>query len=371
MLAIPPAQAAFSLQDLSMLLPLPLVREKDELLAPYELTSDGRLLSEKTFQRMIDLVPEHNNEYIWKNQLRVVAIRLDPCFVESKGPLPCRRQVRLVWQPVLAMNGEVTTRDAAIHSFYEFTENEFLRLKQQWELLATVETGQPLQVHSVLKAQGYRGPFWKQLRKVILENCTQKNLIRMTTMNVMADEQLWIFSGFDIVNGEPVAMQIPRVGGPTQAITQTAFQFKSYAGGMTPSPEEDPEFSLLVEDSHWFKKKMTEKQVFETMGKVYDFENPEKHNTATLDCASCHLANMARQWGEHHYPQLDWQNAFKSREFQSPYNLKNTTRSEIRPNQFRVFGYFGSEPVISQRVINETGAAAAHMESLKLYLSVR
>lgn len=177
--------------------------------------------------------------------------------------------------------------------------------------------------------------------------------------NVMAEEQLWIFSGFDIVDGKSKAMNVPRVGGPTHAVTQTSFQFQSYTGGITPEPDVDRDFATLVSDSYSFKKKYSEAQVRDLVKTVLGYENPDRHNPGTLDCASCHMANMAYQWAKKHYPQFLWESEFREAVFTSVWNLNNSSRTDVvRPNQLRAFGYFGKDPAISQRVINETAAVA-------------
>lgn len=350
---------ALGLNDLSILVPLPRPSEFSLMLSPYEIGSRGTLLSKPVFKRFIDLVPEHHNEEIWQTQLKVVAIRLDPCFLEGVGPLACSRQVRLVWQPVIREENDLTTRDSSIHSFYEFNEEQFSQIVAEWQRWAKTDKSSPLVVHPILQKEGLKGSQWKTLRSMILKYCGSENLIRMTSMNVMASEQLWIFSGFDVKkDGTSKEMKIPRTNTITQAITQTSFAFKSFTGGMTPNPVGDDDFNQLVEDSYWFKKKSTETQVRMAIRSALSFENPKLHNTGTLDCASCHLANMAHQWAEVNFPLYKWETEFSDVKYQSPFNLKNPTKNEVRPNQFRVFGYFGKEPAISQRVINETAAVA-------------
>lgn len=183
----------------------------------------------------------------------------------------------------------------------------------------------------------------------------------MTAMNVMAGEQLWIFAGFDIENGQAKPMTIPRIKGRTQGVIQSSSQFQSFTGGMMPPPEEDAEFGKFVSDSSTTKKKFTEAQIKTLMGKVQEYENPEKHNPGTLDCASCHLANMGHQWGQLNFKQWNWENEFKNIAYQSSWNLENTSKGPLRTNQLRAFGYFMAWPAISQRVINETAAVAAYL----------
>lgn len=350
---------AIGLNDLSILVPLPRPAEFSSMISPFEVGSQGMVLSKPVFQRFIDLVPEHHNQEIWLNQLKVVAIRLDPCFIEGVGPIACSRQIRLVWQPVITEENALTTRDSSIHSFYEFSEEEFAQIMNEWKSWSKTDLSTALNIHPILQKEGLKGNSWKALRSIILKYCGANKLIRMTSMNVMANEQLWIFTGFDVKkDGSSKEMIIPRVRTITQAITQSSFAFKSFTGGMTPAPIDDEEFSTLVEDSYWFKKNFREHQVRKAFRAAIAFENPKLFNTGTLDCASCHLANMAHQWAEVNFPQYKWETEFSDVKYQSAFNISNVTKTEVRPNQFRIFGYFGKEPAISQRVINETAAVA-------------
>ncbi|WP_413568271.1 hypothetical protein ACLWBD_11560 [Bdellovibrio sp. HCB117] len=357
---------AMSLNDLTILLPLPQESEMSLVLKPEDKGAQGALLSKKTYQEIVQLVPEVPNHIIWKQALQVVGVRIDPCFTEGEGPLPCRRQIRLVWQPVFHEEGVVDTRDAAIHSFYEFDDESFKKVWQAWQKLSSGSSQDALQIHPRLKKEGLHGAYWIYLRSLILNFCGENNLIRMTAMNVMAGEQLWIFSGFDVINGQAKHMAIPRIRGQTQGVIQSSSQFQSFSGGMMPAPEEhDPEFSKLTADSWTAKKKFTEAQIREVLGRALEYENPERHNPGTIDCASCHLANMVHQWGEVNFAQFNWNSDFKESKFQSAWNLTNPTKTTIKTNQLRAFGYFTNVPAISQRVINETAQTAIYFKLQK------
>ncbi len=357
------AQAhAMSLNDLTILLPLPHANELSLLLSPQDQGVQGLLLSQKTYMQMVQLVPEVPNSVIYRDSLRVIGIRIDPCFTEGVGPQNCRRQIRLVWQPVVSSGQNFTTRDAAVHSFYEFDDVTFAKVWSDWQKLSSGNPTDALQIHPKLQQEGLQGAYWKYLRFLILNYCGEKNIVRMTSMNVMSGEQLWIFSGFDIVNGEPKAMTIPRSKGRTQGVISGSSQFQSFTGGMFPPPPEDPEFSDFIKDSSTTKKRMSEEQIKALMGRVQEYENPDRHNPGTLDCASCHLANTAHQWGHLNFKQWDWANEFKNIAFQSVWNLNKVNEGPLQTNRLRALGYFVNQPAISQRVINETASTAMYFK---------
>lgn len=353
-----PQSWAMSLNDVTILIPLPSISEVPLMLGPAETGTQGPLLSKKIFLSLIQLVPEVSNDVIWKDSLKVVGVRLDPCFVEGTGPIACRRQIRLVWQPVHFMEYSVQTRDAAVHSFYDFDESTFTQLLTDWRKLSSGSESDALQVHPRIKQEGLSGPYWTYLKQLLLRYCGERNLTRMTAMNVMGGEQLWIFTGVDIEAGRTKPLQIPRIGRPSQGVIQSSSESQSFTGGMKPEPLDDQDFSQLVSDSHTTKATFSEQELKALMGKVQDYENPEKNNPGTLDCASCHLANTAHQWGKLNFKNWDWKNDFKDHAYQSSWNLTKAGEGPLRTNQLRAFGYFIAFPAISQRVVNETAAVA-------------
>ena len=346
---------AFGLNDLSILIPLPKNNEISLMLSPSDSGNNGALLSKSVYNRFFSLVVDRSKEEIWTNQLKVVAIRIDPCFIEGTGPLACRRQIRLVWQPIFLDKNDYSTRDASLHSFYEFSDQEYKAFLTEWKTWAKTDVNLPLVIHPLLQKESLSGPHWNKLRSLILNFCGVNNLIRMTSMNVMGSAQLWLFSGFDIdSNGVSKEMVIARINETVQSITQSSFDINHFWGALNPAPMEDAQFNLLIEDSMFFKKQNSPLEVKKAIRSLLTFENPKKTNTGNLDCASCHLANMAHQWTKKNYPDLNWDIEFRENFYTSDFNLQNTTHGKVNPNQFRILGYFGKEPVISQRVINET-----------------
>lgn len=355
---------ALSLNDISILLPLPEPSEYGQLISPAEGTAQtGILIPTSVFKVLPQLVPEYPNSVTYRDQAKVVGIRIDPCFTEGEGPQNCRRQIRLVWQPVFVAQDTVSTRDAGVHSFYEFDEQTFNQLLKDWQQLSSGKPTDALQIHPQLSKEGYSGPYWKYLRELVLKYCGEKNLVRVTAMNVMNGELMWIFQGFDVIGGQTKNIKVARIGGMSQGVIVTSAQFSSFTGGMMPPPQQDPAFAELIKDSATVKKKFTEEQIKKIIVSAYEYENPTKHNPGTVDCASCHLANSARQWGQIHFNSWDWQKDFANVAYQSTWNLENTTPGPLRTNRLRAFGYFINQPAISQRVVNETAATMMSLQT--------
>lgn len=99
MLVLTPVQAntTWGMNDVTIVYPLPhYPHETGHLISPETTGLGGTLLPEKYFQKLPAINQGESRHTTYRN-LRVVAVRIDPCF-SFKGE--CLRQVRLVWQPI-------------------------------------------------------------------------------------------------------------------------------------------------------------------------------------------------------------------------------------------------------------------------------
>jgi hypothetical protein len=364
---------AASLNDVSILLPLPAPSEFSTLLAGSSAGVRGPLLPPAFFKHVPALIVENDNGTTYANTLRMVALRLDPCFVEGGVGAPCRRQIRMVWQPVVPAGTMMSTRDAAVHSFYEFDEATWKSLLLALKPLSSGQSSDPLQIHPVMKAEGLRGPFWSQLKEVLLRYCGANNLVRITSMTVLGNEQIWGFEGFDVRDANIVPLTIPRTGQQSQVVAMNKKIPDEFRGGIKPLPSEDPLLFKLLVNSVSAKQTYSENDLQTVMATVFDYQNPRIHTTASLDCVSCHITDSAHRWGRQNFSQWDWRNGFKNR-YPNPWYRAEGLITPFRSNQFRAFGYFTNTPVISQRTFNETievMAALTQISSSRINRGVR
>lgn len=343
---------AFSLSDVSILLPLPPQAEMKELLSVHSTSAKGPLLPRAMYNKLPNLLPDTKPDIVYNELLHVVAIRLDPCFVEGSGPKACSRQIRLVWQPIIAFEDETFTRDAAVHTFHEFGETEWQEVLKAWKDFSSTESGEPLQVHPLLKQQGFTGPFWKKVSATILKFCGTENLIRATAMNVMNGEQVWAFAGIDISGASATPITIPRIGRTVQGIIMTLGNTDEFTGSIRPAASADPELEAFVQDS--MSMRQNEKELKLLAKRIHEYENPKLSNPGTVDCVSCHVAQSARVWAQNNFQSWDWANDFKDQLYKSKFNITNKSEAPFKSNHFRAFGYFYDKAMISQRVVNES-----------------
>lgn len=359
-LAIYPCNATastFGLNDVSVLLPLPDPEEISVLLGPQNAGARGPLLPQEIYGRFPALDNRFDAQSLYVNNFKVIGVRLDPCFAEGASTT-CRRQIRLVWQPLLKTTGSTTTLDAAVHTFYEFSESEWSSVLKSWQNFAQGNLAESLQVSPVIKKEGYSGPRWTTLRQIILESCGAKNLVRVTGMRVSA-ARMWSFLGFDRSGAGWKQMNIPRTSSTLQSFilfSDGMLDLSEFQGTLSPPPANENLFLELITNSKDFKKKRTEADAKLVMQKAIQMENPNLHNPGTVDCVSCHMAQTVSLWGQQNFPAWDWQGIFARDRFTSPLNLKNNSLHPSDANRVRAFGYFEAEPIFSQRVINESAA---------------
>jgi len=336
----------WSLHDISILFPLPTLSDDSATLSPSTSGSAGPLLPNQILSLLPPLVSG-----VSPNQLRVVAIRIDPCFPAIPAvPRDCHAQIRFVWQPLNWVNGETIASDAAVHSFYEISKDEFRELLNR---IPQSSLNIPLGVHPLFLKQGYRGAFWTQLRAIILEYTGEKRLSRMTFMTQEQPNQMWDFGGVEVSPGRLQKIVIPRISTRLQSFVNKAGALFNFLGGEKPEPQGNDTFNRLLTHSADLTRGDAP-LLKQSVDAIYRIENPTIHNPQTIDCVSCHIAQATRVWVTTHFPDL---NLDKSEfRFTSPLDLTNTSSFQNLTVNLRAFGYFGRKPAISQRTINESAA---------------
>ena len=117
-------------EDLSILFPLNIVEMPNQssqsiykkLISMNQKGGKGKLVSKKLMKEL----PNTNNEFRFEN-LKVVGVRLDPCFQEDTQSA-CQYQVRLIAQHISLFNGEMKLHFGANHFFYDISKNLILKL---------------------------------------------------------------------------------------------------------------------------------------------------------------------------------------------------------------------------------------------------
>lgn len=362
--------AAWDLNDVSYLMPLPAQVGPDNLLGIEAPGRGGALIPPKFMDTVPILLVTMTQSQI-NEALRIVALRIDPCF-PLPAPQSCQRQLRLVWQPLEEGRlNKVQTIDAALHSFYVLTDSEFKALLQDlsvWKSKFNVKTaGLPLQVHPAWSSQGDKSPALVEFNAIIRKYAGAQNLSRVTAMALRGAGDMWVFQGFAVNNGSLSLLRVPRTDRAAQAFVNQAVPADHFDRGMiAPAPTGDDTVNKLIVNSANLQEG-NEEAIRKDVRGAYRIENPKNFSPETMDCASCHAAQPAREWAQRKRSDIFTGDLWQSFAYQnSRYNLTNTTQILGNTQNLRAFGYFIDDVAISQRVINESAEVA---DAINQYLS--
>jgi len=358
------------MNDATIVFPLPRsAGEMNQLLAPQGAGRGGALLPLKYWQRIPSINQGEHSARTYRN-LRLVAVRIDPCF-KFRGD--CLPQIRFVWQPIdKAVYGSASpygleAKDAAVHTFYTLQPDEFRRFVADYQQLRSsmpmIRVDAPLQVHPLMQKQGLGGAFSRDFRQLLLNYCGEQNLWRVTSMSTLVGGDKWEFRGFNIVDGKPVEIVIPRTGNArAQSFFVSLASDREYRNGrISPAPLGEDNLNLILRDSRAINAR--DADTLKGLGtSVARIENPAIHSPETMDCVSCHSTQVA---GTLLFGNVPWlgrdpqitRHAFRS---SSPLLQSLATTRNI-PRVFRALGYFEKTPVLSRRVINETAVVVSQL----------
>ncbi len=375
--------------DVSILLPLPKTKvELDAGLSPGTTGKDGAILPKDVFALLPSLMIRKNpgspNALVLASAtayeaLRVVSIRVDPCFPSliANFPSVCQSQIRLVLQPFVSVTGEemLTPADAAIHLFYEIPRSEFISFIQKIREIKRLQAfGNSnlnyvlLDVNPFIGSQGLSGPYFQTLKTEILKVIGPQNFFRMTFMALRGDGREWEFGQLDKMAGTFQAVAIPNMKGSTvQQVGGEDQGDASHAFSMEPEPEADKDSILKflnLQDIAGRPKVEVEKDL-EALLRI---ENPIHHNPTTTDCVSCHLANNLRLKTEKLFAIDTTNNPFRYQASLFPLAARRDDGGSLK--SLRAFGYLQQKVIISQRTTNESASVAEYINATEGLMDV-
>ena len=362
------------LNDVSVLFPLPRNAEEQSqgLLAMTSAGPRGELLPQAVFDELPSIVGSVPSQLIGGDStapyanLRVVAMRVDPCFAALDPPASgegCQNQLRLVVQET-----EVGSAfDSGLHLFYAISREELLELVRaiaglRQKLGASQVLGK-LQPHPLMVKQGLAGEMASGVRAAILAHAGSSRLVRITRMTQHGGP-FWEFNGFDIEGGKltplPIA-NLPSARNATQTIERSFGSFKGLTFDPPSASTDDIAVLSQVEQaSSWSAPEREAK-----LTALLRIENPHVHSPNTIDCASCHAATPIQKlvvesmlgWSRAGLPAFEPNSElFDSAELEPSYD------GDTKPiMNVHAFSYFGAGLAISQRVVNESAAIVDYL----------
>lgn len=340
------------MNDVSVLFPLPKSPSSPGYLKPEDAGARGALLTKADFDK-IPTFPHEGADTLDFARMRVISLRFDGCFPAASG---CEAQIRLVMQPI-ADDGEGL--DSALHLFYRLSEEELPKVVtrlRQLRALAPEQKDAPLDVSPALVAQGTTGDYGNGLRDLVLEYCGRDNFSRMTFfLRAPPRVETWFLGGFDRKNGVLEPIDIVGVGKTNQRVIKN-ITAEGYDYELLPTESKPEDTSLLLTSTK--AKAAARPDLEKTFASYVRIQNPQKYGPDQLQCAGCHLATFVTQQGI--AMGLDPKSV--SDAFTSSRDLTNKSTATTNGSSLRAFGWFIKDPMISQRVVNESASVVDDLE---------
>lgn len=348
------AAPALGLNDVSVLLPLPKTIDAPGYLGAADAGARGVLLPQAVFDA-VPTFPVTPSQGLIYDRMRVLAVRFDGC---GGGVDQCEPEIRLVMQPV----NNSKARDSALHLFYRLTSQEMsavvTELRALRALAPEVTTEGPLDVHPALVAQGVEGPYGVALRELLLAYAGEDNLVRATFfLRAPPTNEVWFFGGFDRDGATLTPIDVVGVGTDPQRVILTKTD-TTYAYDLTPLGTTPEDGSALTSSAA--ADAASEADRAAAFGSFLRIQNPSTYVPDQLPCAGCHLASYVTADATRRF-NLD-PGSFEDT-FTSTRDLSMRGGSASNPSSLRAFGWFGDEPMIAQRTINDSAKIADDLEA--------
>jgi hypothetical protein len=320
------------------------------------------------------------NTRIAIGDLRAVAFRIDPCFAQMgtiTAATACAHQLRIIYQPItLNSSGKaLSAQDAGVHAFYTLSSDDFadlvkgiVALREANSATAGADLG-PLAIHPILAKQGLSGKMDEGLNALVLKYAGTSSLTRITAfVGVFGQHTSWNFAAADVTKGKAVLSAIP--GLPPKTVLESVNLGTAPEGLLSltfPTPDTADSVNPLLVATCQESTDDVRKAAFEGALRI---ENPDFNTPNTIDCASCHTAQIGRQLIGQDYFKLSTEgdaNVFtpdsshvSAKDFVSKYAA--TQPNGLSAN-LHAFSYDGTQPMIVQRVVNESAAIVAQLSA--------
>jgi hypothetical protein len=380
------ATTSVQMNDVSILLPLG--KTTGDLASYLSATSQGPggdLLPADLFSAVADQV-QGLNASIAIDDLRAVAFRIDPCFAQIgtvTDASSCDHMLRIVYQPLSqgTSGKSLSAQDAGVHAFYALSSDQFADLLKGIVALRVANGGTsdlgPLAIHPIIAKQGLSGKMAQGLNALVLQYAGKSSLTRITAfLGVFAQHTSWNFAAVDVVKGKAKPSAIPALPDNTMSESVNLGTAPTGLIALTfPTPSGDDAVNPLLLSTSQEATDDARQAAFDS---ALRFENPDFNSPNTIDCVSCHTAQIGRQLiGEGFFKmsEADDANVFtpdstfvSAKDFKSKYVA--TQPNGLSAN-LHAFSYDGTQPMIIQRVVNETAAIVAQVSAAPLAVSLK
>jgi hypothetical protein len=348
------------MNDVTILAPLPASSTTPVLLSGSDLADDGTALVPRVlFDRLA--APDGTSVSPILNaatydRLQLVAVRFDLCDRHQPGPCPLAEdaRMRLVFQP-LGANGQAD--DAGFHAFYAIRNDEIaaaVTALRELAMIAPPQTG-ALRVSPALSAAD-PAPYAAKVRAFVKRYGGDARIVRLT-LNAQPQvfaQVRWSLSGVEkrgdvfaditIVDSTAISEAVILEGSPGYNVTPVADTPSGLRGAIV----------MTMFDA---ADATTKRAYLATLAAV---ENPLTHTAETVPCVACHVSTVvtAARSASAGIDPLTIPGRYTS-----TFDLSIAGGKSAETRVTRAFGYIGKQPMISQRVVNDTAQTLTEIEA--------
>ena len=348
------------MNDVTILAPLPQSSATPVLMLGTDLAQDGTALVPRAlFNRLVadsatgQPLPTLDTAY---ERLHLVAVRFDLCDRHLPGTCPEVEdaRLRLVFQPLSDPSG---AQDVGFHAFYTIRNDEIAGAVAALRELATIAPAQngALRVSLALSAADPR-PYATKLRAFVQRYAGDARIVRLTmnALNLRFESLVCALRGVERQGDAFVDMAI--VGATDISESVTLNGNPSY----DVKPITDMPSGLLValSESMFNGGDMTKKR--ESLAALAAVDNPLSQTAETVACVACHVSTvvMKARAASAAIDPLTLPGRYRS-----TFDLGITGgQSAETQTTIRALGYLGKQPMISQRVVNDTAQTLTEIE---------
>jgi hypothetical protein len=346
---VPTERRLLGLNDVTFLLPL------EGLDASTPFPPAQTMIPLGAFTRLTEADPVVRTDL---GRLRVLGVRVDACDRSDASPCGADRDgsLRLVLQPELGTT-QPSVEDVTLHAFFPIPRAEMAEAVDTLRALGArqnVARGAALQVSTAFSADSN---FRSRLGAFVARYAQSQRLNRLTLFGQESEHAaiVWIFRGEELPPGGGALgpITIPGIQMPQQEVL--LFGGDSYM--VTPIADVPGGFARVVMETS-FRNSSAPEQL-DSVRALLAVDNPTLHTAGSVQCVSCHVATTL-------VPPRSADAGIDVTALSENYTSATFDLTPLggasRPRTLRALGYFGSSPLVSQRVVNESANVVGELE---------
>jgi hypothetical protein len=351
------------MNDVTILAPLPASGATPVLLRGTDLADDGTpLVPRALFDRLARPPADFTSPILTAathDRLHLVAVRFDLCDRGLPGVCPDAEdgRMRLVLQPIF---NDGLSEDVGFHAFYAIRNDEIGGAVAALRDLARSAPAQEgvLRVSPALGAAD-PAPYATRLRAFVKRYGGESRLVRLT---VNAQPQVfaqvrWELRGVEKRGGAFVDITIV---GSTAISEAVILDGAPPSAGFDVKPVTDTPPGLARALSQRDFDAATDTQWRESLAALVAVEDPMSHTPETVACVGCHVSTVLMSVRA---PRAGIDPLTLPGRYTSRFDLSTAGGKGAETRATRALGYLGRQPVISQRVVNETAQVLTEIET--------